>query len=162
MKRLNLKIKLLLAIVAVSGISLGAVAQPPERGPMPHRSMAYGPGLPYLDLTEEQQDQIKQLHLAFIKDVQPLRDEVKINRLKINTLMKNDDPDMQQIVSLVEADGKLLTQIQVKSIRHRIDVRNLLTDEQKIIFDAHRDRMGQRRELAEHHWHRRTPHRSRF
>jgi hypothetical protein len=65
---------------------------------------------------------------------------------------------MKQIVSLVEADGKLLTQIQVKNIRHKIDVRNLLTDEQKIIFDAHSERIGNRRELAEHYWHRRNPH----
>jgi Spy/CpxP family protein refolding chaperone len=158
MKRLDLKLKLLPAIIVVLGISISAVAQPPRRGPMPHRSMAHGHGLLYLDMSEEQEQQVKQLRLAHVKDVQPLRDEVKINRLKINTLMKNDDPDMEQIVSLVEANGKLLTQIQIKSIRLKINVRNLLTDEQKIIFDAHNERMGNRRELAAHYWHRRSPH----
>ena len=157
MKRLDLNSKLLVAVIVVMGISLSVMAQPPRRGPMPHRSMAYGPGLLYLDLSEEQQDQVKQLRLAHMKDVQPLKDEVKINRLKVNALLKNDDPDMKQIVSLVEADGKLLTQIQVKNIRYRISIRNLLTDEQKIIFDAHSDRNRNQRALAEHYWHGRSP-----
>jgi Spy/CpxP family protein refolding chaperone len=162
MKRIDRNVKLLLAIIVVLGLSLSVMAQPNRRGPMPHRSMAVKSGLPHLDLTEEQKDQIKQIHLAHMKDVQPLKDEVKINRVKINALLKTDDPDMKQIVSLVEENGKLLTQIQVKSIEQKINVRSLLTDDQKILFDAHSERMGMRREFAQHYRHRRNPQRSRF
>jgi hypothetical protein len=58
---------------------------------------------------------------------------------------------MKQIVSLVEANGKLLTQVQIKSIEQKIAIRSLLTDEQKTIFDARSERMGRRRSLAEHY-----------
>ena len=75
---------------------------------------------------------------------------------------KTDDPDMNQIVSLVEADGKLLTQIKVKSIEEKINVRSLLTEEQKILYDAHSERMDRRRALAQHHRPRRPSERNRF
>jgi Spy/CpxP family protein refolding chaperone len=119
-----------------------------------------GPAL--LDLTEEQKDQIKEIRMAHLKDVQPLKDEVKINRAKIDALLHQDDPDMDQIVSLVEENGKLLVQIQVKSIEQKISVRSLLTDEQKAIFDAQSEKMERRRAFAEHHRHRRAIQRSRF
>jgi len=162
MKRIDRNFKLLVAIIVVLGLSLSVMAQPQQRRQMPQQSMRAQSGLQFLDLTEEQKDQIKGIHLAYMKDVQPNKDEVKINRAKINALLKNDDPDMKQIVSLVEANGKLLTQIQVKSIDRKINVRNLLTEEQKIIFDAHSEKMGERRAMAQYYRHRRTPERNRF
>jgi Spy/CpxP family protein refolding chaperone len=162
MKKINWNLKLYIAIIAVFGLSHNIMAQPHRRGPEPQESMTFRSGLPYLDLSEEQRDQIKQIHYDYLKDVQPLKDEVRINRAKINALLHQDDPDMQQIVSLVEADGKLLTQIQVKTIEHSINVRNLLTEEQKVIYDEHREKAGERRALAEHHWRGYPPQRSRF
>jgi Spy/CpxP family protein refolding chaperone len=162
MKRIDNHFKLLVAIIVVLGISLSVMAQPSRKGPMPHRSMKAKSGLQYLDLTEEQKDQIKTIHLANMKDVQPLKDEIKINRVKVDALLKKDDPDMKEIVSLVEANGKLITQIRVKSIEQKISVRSLLTDEQKIIYDARGERYREHRAMAEHNRHRRTAERTRF
>ena len=167
MKRIDNHFKLLVAIIVVLGLSLSIMAQPQARGPMSHRPIDHRPvhvqsGLQLLDLTQEQKDQIKEIHLSHMKDIQPLKDEVKINRVKVDALLKRDDPDMKQIVSLVEANGKLLTQIRVKSIEQKISVRNLLTDEQKIIYDAHGQRIRERRTMAEHYRHSRTAERTRF
>jgi len=162
MKRIDNHFKLLVAIIVVLGLSLSVMAQSQTRGHMSHRSMTVKSGLQLLDLTEEQKDQIKEIHLAHMKDVQPLKDEVKINRVKIDVLLKRDDPDMKEIVSLIEGNGKLLTQIQVKSIEQKISVRSLLTDEQKIIYDAHGERIRERRAMAEHFRPRRTAGRTRF
>ncbi len=162
MKRLDKNFKLLVAIILVLGLSLSVMAQQNYRRQIPQRSMMAHSPMQLLDLTEEQKDQIKEVRLAHIKDVQPMKDEVKINRFKVDALLKTDDPDMKEIVSLVEADGKLLTQIQVKSIEQKIKVRSLLTDEQKIIYDAQSERMDKRRAMALHYGHRRTPGRSRF
>ena len=162
MKRIDRNFKLLVAIIVVLGLSLSVMAQPYGRGQMQQRSMKSQAGMQMLDLTEDQKEQIKIMHLTHVKDVQPLKDEVKINRAKINALLNNDDPDMKQIVSLVEANGKLLTQIQVKGIEQKINVRSLLTDEQKIIFDAHSEKMGKRRAMAQHYRHSRTSERNRF
>ena len=160
MKKLDWNFKILIAIIAVLGLSLSILAQPPHRGYMPRQSVGMGPGL--LDLTEEQKEQIKEIRLAHVKDVQPLRDQVKINRAKINALLHQDDPDMDQIVSLVEENGELLVQLQVKSIEQKISVRSLLTDEQKTIFDSQGEKMRNRMAFAEHYRHTRGPQRSRF
>ena len=162
MKKIDGNFKLLVAIIVVLGLSLSVMAQPNRRGNMAHRPMTDKSGLQMLDLTDAQKDQIKEIHLAHMKDIQPLRDEVKINRVKVDALLKKDVPDMKEIVSLVEANGKLLTQIQVKGIEQKINVRSLLTDEQKIMYDARSERMGKRRAMAEHYRHRRIAERTRF
>ena len=162
MKRIDRNFKLLVAIIFILGLSLSVMAQPNQRRQIPHQSMRAQSPLKFLDLSEEQKDQIKEIHLAHMKDVQANRDEVKINRVKINAQLHNDDPDMKEIVKLVEANGKLLTQIQVKSIEEKINVRHLLTDEQKIIFDAQGEKIRDRRAMAQNYRHRRTPEKTRF
>jgi Spy/CpxP family protein refolding chaperone len=162
MKRIDRNFKLLVAIIFILGLSLSVMAQPNQRRQIPHQSMRAQSPLKFLDLSEEQKDQIKEIHLAHMKDVQANRDEVKINRVKINAQLHKDDPDMKEIVKLVEANGKLLTQIQVKSIEEKINVRLLLTDEQKIIFDAQGEKIRERRAMAQNYRHRRTAEKTRF
>ena len=162
MKRIDRNFKLLVAIIFILGLSLSVMAQPNQRRQIPHQSMRAQSPLKFLDLSEEQKDQIKEIHLAHMKDVQANRDEVKINRVKINAQLHNDDPDMKEIVKLVEANGKLLTKIQVKSIKEKINVRLLLTDEQKIIFDAQGEKIRERRVMAQNYRHRRTTEKTRF
>ncbi len=162
MKRIDRNFKLLVAIVIVLGLSLSVMAQPSRRGHMASRSMNVQSGLQLLDLTQEQKDQIKEIHLAHMKDVQPIRDEVKINRAKVDALLKKENPDMKQIVSIVETTGKLLTQIQVKNIDQKIKVRSLLSDEQKVLYDARIERMGKRRDMAHHYRHTSMSGRNRF
>ena len=162
MKRLDKNFKLLVAIIVVLGLSLSVMAQQHYRRQMPQRSMMAHSPMQLLDLTEDQKDQIKEIRLAHIKDVQPMKDEVKINRLKVDVLLKTDDPDMKEIIGLVETNGKLLTQIQVKSIEQKINVRSLLTDEQKIIYDAQTERTERRRAMASQYGHRKAAGRFRF
>ena len=162
MKRIDRNFKLLVAIIFILGLSLSVMAQPQQRRQMPHQSMRAKCPLQFLDLSEEQKDQIKEIHLAHMKNVQANRDEVKINRVKINAQLHKDDPDMKEIVKLVEANGKLLTQIQVKSIEEKINVRLLLTDEQKIIFDAQGKKIRVRRAMAQNYRHTRTAEKTRF
>ncbi len=162
MKRIDRKFNLLIAMIFVLGLSPGVMAQTYWREPIPHWPMKPQSGFQFLGLTEEQNDQIKQIHLDHMKDVQPLKDEVRINRAKIDALLKKDEPDMKQIVSLVEANGKLLTQIELKSIEQKINIRSLLTEEQKIIFDAQTERMGKYSTMVHRHRQGMNQHRNRF
>jgi Spy/CpxP family protein refolding chaperone len=148
MKKLDVNMKVLIAIIALFGISLSLMAQSPQKQrSMQHRDQS---GIAMLDLTEDQKAEIKTIHLAQMKAVQPLTDEVKINRAKINAAMNKDNPDMKEIVSLVEGNGKLLTDIQVKQIESKIEVRSLFTDEQKVIYDSHAGQHKRSRFIAQH------------
>jgi hypothetical protein len=51
---------------------------------------------------------------------------------------------MAQINKTIDEIGKLRTDMQKKSVSQELAVRNLLTDEQKSIYDTHRSSMAQR------------------
>jgi Spy/CpxP family protein refolding chaperone len=97
-------------------------------------------GIP--DLTEEQQDEIRDLRTVHLKEITPLRNEVKINNAMLQSLQTEDDPDMNEINGLIEKNGKLLTEIRKKQVAHKMEIRSLLTDEQKVFFDNRMQRTG--------------------
>ena len=115
-----------------------------------------------LNLTDEQKSDMKVIHLAQVKELQPLKDELLINKAKINALMNNDNPDMKDIVSLVEANGKILTEMQVKEIESKIKVRSLLDDEQKVMFDARSGKTQKKRAMTSHRSQQKRQGRSRI
>ena len=147
MKKTDLNLKVLLAIIAVLGLSLSLMAQPEQRQRQFQQRDHFGCAM--LDLTEEQKAEIKEIHLARLKEIQPLKDEISINRAELNALVKNDDPDMKKITGLVEANGELMTKIRISQIESRIKVRSLLTNDQKVIWDSHRGKM-KRNKMAGH------------
>jgi len=152
--------KVSITIIAVFIISFGLMAQPQNRqGPVQHE----GPyGLAVLNLTEEQKSEVKEIHLAKVKETQALKDELAINKAKINALVHKDNPDMKEIVSLVEENGKIITQIQVREIDSKIKVRALLDEDQKVIFDSHSGRTYRKGNMAQCQFHQRNQGRKRF
>jgi len=160
MKKHDINIKLWIAIIAISGASLSLLAQSPQRqGKFQQKGQE---NLMMLNLTEDQKAEIHQIHLATLKKTQPLKDELAINKAKINALIKKDNPDMKEIVSLVEANGKIITQMQVQVIDSKIKVRALLDDEQKIAFDTHSGQMQRRNVITQHRSQQMPPRRNRF
>ena len=92
------------------------------------------------DLTDEQKEQIKELRVAHLQDVQPLHNELNINRAKLDALMTETSPDLNEINALIEANGQIRTDLQKKAAAHRLEIKDLLTDEQKLFLDTHRGR----------------------
>jgi Spy/CpxP family protein refolding chaperone len=117
------------------------------QGEGPGQGLRQGPGAGQAqcqqmipNLTEEQETQIASLRLTHLKEIQPLKSEMAINRAKIDALMIQDNPDMKALNALIEANGKLRTEIQQKNVAQRLAVRKLLTDEQKISYDSGKGR----------------------
>ncbi len=152
MKKSNLNLRTWLVLLVLAGLPAGLMAQPQQARQQFRQQDQAGPALP--GLTEEQKESIKEIRLETHKVVQPLRDEIAINKAKINALAKKDDPDMEEIITLVETNGKLLTQISVQQIDSRIQIRSLLTEEQNLIWDLHHGRMKGRRGMAGYRPHR--------
>ncbi len=152
--------KALLGAVLLSGISLGLLAQP-EPGQRPYQQRDQK-NFPAMNLSDEQKAEMKEIRLATTKETQPWKDELQINRAKINALLHRDNPDMDEIASLVETNGKLVTKIRVREIESRIRIRSLLDEDQKAIFDAHSGKMHGRKIHARHYPGRGIQHRGRF
>ena len=160
MKRVDVNLKVIIAIIVLFGLSLSLMAQPQQKQQQFRQWDQRG--FHMMDLTEEQETDIKEIRTTMRKEIQPLIDETKINQAKINALIHKDNPDMDEIVSLIEANGKLKTQIQVLRIESKIKVRSHLTEDQKVNFDAHERRMRGKRAMVHHRSQQMMPDRGRF
>lgn len=111
-------------------------------GPMrgaPHQRM-----IALLDLSEEQQEQVKQHWLEGQQQMLPLRNELREKHARLQTLTTTADYDESAVNSLIKEIGDLQTSMMLLREGHRQEMRSFLTDEQKVIFDAHRGNRGSR------------------
>jgi len=98
------------------------------------------------DLTAEQQDKIKTIHLNMMKESLPIKNKLGENKAKMKTLQTADNPDMKAINTLIDESAKLEADLKKKRAANHQEVRKLLTDEQRVIFDS---RSGQMRARAD-------------
>ncbi|NNF20899.1 MAG: periplasmic heavy metal sensor [Saprospiraceae bacterium] len=97
------------------------------------------------DLTGEQQENIKDLHLNMMKESLQIRNQLGENRAKMKTLRTADNPDMNAINKLIDESSVLQADLKKKMAANHQEVRKLLTEEQRVIFDS---RSGQMRAKA--------------
>jgi Spy/CpxP family protein refolding chaperone len=105
-----------------------------------HDSGFHAPGIP--NLTDEQQKKIETLKLSHQKEMTGYRNDMAIREAELRKYRSADKPDMVLINKTIDEIGRLYTEMQKKRVSHEMAVRNLLTDEQKIAFDAHRTFRG--------------------
>ncbi len=92
------------------------------------------------NLTDEQQQKINDLRVKHIKDVTPLKNELGEKKARMRTLQSAEKPDLNAINKLIDEMAAVRAQIQKKAAAHRVEVASLLTDEQKVYFNAHQGR----------------------
>lgn len=95
-----------------------------------------GTGQCILNLTEEQDAKITNLRTQHLKEVTPLRNELNEKRARLRTLQSADKQDLNAINKTIDEMGALRTSIQKKGAAHRAEVASLLTDEQRVAFNA--------------------------
>jgi len=88
------------------------------------------------DLTEDQEAKIKDLRVNHLKEMNTFRNEMNELRAKKHTLMTTDNTNMNEINSVIDQMTSIHNKMMKVSAKHRQDVRGLLTEEQKVIFDS--------------------------
>lgn len=146
MKYLDRIFKTLMITLLVSGFATIAFAQQRPGGKdIPNRprwTMAQkwtGPRAPHTmlpNLTDEQKSKIKDIMLNTRKAVQPIENQLREARAHLHTLMTADNIDMKTVNNQADKIGDLRTQIMKQRLASRQQIRELLTDEQKVIFDS--------------------------
>jgi hypothetical protein len=87
-----------------------------------------------MDLTEEQLAKIQDFRLAFHKAILPLQSTIQTHYLQLRTLYaKNTEQGI--IDEKIAQIDKLEIEMEQMFMDHQEQVRNLLTDEQKALFD---------------------------
>jgi len=138
-------------------ISIGSMAQPFNSNDCPNRDGKTGRGqgrnfekqgmgqpgdglTKLLDLTEEQQGKLKDLQLAHQKKVLPIKNDLAEKNAKLNTLETTEPVDMKAINSLIDDISKQKAQLMKERVSMHQEIRKMLTDDQRIIFDSHQGR----------------------
>jgi len=93
-----------------------------------------------LDLSEDQQQNFKKLHLNMQKEALQLNNQLNENKAKMRTLTTADKADMKAINNLIDESAEVQADLQKKRAANHQEVRTMLTEEQRIIFDSRPER----------------------
>jgi Spy/CpxP family protein refolding chaperone len=89
---------------------------------------------PDIGLTDEQLDKVQEIRLAFQEEMLPLRMKWQKIQLSLDTLMRKD-ADQSRIDEQTKMLNEVDMEIEKKYLDHRTQIRDLLTEEQRVIFD---------------------------
>jgi Spy/CpxP family protein refolding chaperone len=90
------------------------------------------------DLTQEQQDKIEAMRTTHQKTMLANRNQLNVKKAQLEQLMTADKPDAAAINKMIDEMSVIKTEMQKKKAEHRLAVRGLLTDAQRVYFDSHR------------------------
>jgi Spy/CpxP family protein refolding chaperone len=94
-----------------------------------------------LNLTNEQKDAFKKILLAMQKEIKPIRNEIGEAAAHLKTLTSADKPDINAINKSIDKIGALKIEIAKIRLKNRLDMRALLTDEQRMKAEAMKAKM---------------------
>lgn len=88
-------------------------------------------GMAALELTDEQKEKMSDLRSAHQKAMVDLRAAHAKARIDLGEIRKEDNPSASDIQAKVDAVTAAQGKIMAREIQHSMDIKNLLTDEQK-------------------------------
>ncbi len=88
------------------------------------------------NLTEDQQKKIKVLKTAHLKEMMKFKNLLAENNAHLNTLRTADKADMSAINKTIDKMSANKAEMMKKREAHLQSVRQVLTDEQRILFDS--------------------------
>lgn len=128
--------RLAILTTVISSLLIGlSFAQPPaERGPGPEKCKRFLDRIP--DLTDKQAEQIKDLKTAHMKEVLPLRNLIHEKQAHLQSISTGENVDMKEVNTTIEEIGKLKVTMAKKRAAHRQKIRNILDEDQRVVFDS--------------------------
>ena len=148
MKNLRINLTTLTAAFAmVALLSFDAAAQSPGRGNGRGNGQGYGPGAGQGNgrgdctanipgLTKDQDAQVLKLRADHFRKAELTRAEIGEKQARMNTLRLAENPDAKAIDKTIDEIAALRGNLMKERETHRRDVKALLTDDQKVWFDA--------------------------
>lgn len=97
-------------------------------------------------LTEEQKAGMEKLKTQHLRKTNLIRAEIAEKQARMNTLRLAETQDVKAMDKTIDEISKLKGDLMKERESHRREIRSLLNDEQKAVFDAHRGRgLGERK-----------------
>ncbi len=118
----------LLIATMIFGISNTAIAQ---KGQKPQKDAYFG----ITDLTDKQKADIDQIRSQNQKEVLPLREKMEEKQTQLDNLIVEEKVNMDLINKVIQELGDLNVKMMKVSVKYKMDIRKVLTKEQKAVFD---------------------------
>ncbi|MCK5823547.1 MAG: Spy/CpxP family protein refolding chaperone, partial [Bacteroidales bacterium] len=131
MKKVKFKTLALLLFAALLSINTSVFAQKGNMQMMNTKNC----NIP--NLTEEQETKIEKLRTAHMQEMINFKTQFAEKKAHKNTLMTAKTVDLKAVNKVVDEMSSMKAQTQKSNAKHHNDVRNLLTDEQKVFFNNH-------------------------
>jgi Spy/CpxP family protein refolding chaperone len=125
---------LILGFFLITSINFKAAAQQCQQGAGCKPGYYNLPGI-----TEDQTKKMDDVRMKHMKQVIPIKSMLKEKKARINTLMVAEKPDMAAINAAVDEMTNLDAQLLKLKVQCKQDIRALLTDNQKVLFDSKQD-----------------------
>jgi len=93
-------------------------------------------------LTEKQKESFKTIRTGYMKEVTPLKDQLKELKLHEKTLMNADQPDINAINVNIDKMSALQNKIAKISAKMKVEMFSQLTSEQKMNMKSMKNRQG--------------------
>ncbi|MFO7603968.1 MAG: periplasmic heavy metal sensor [Gammaproteobacteria bacterium] len=129
MKYLNTAV--IITALAVGGLGMSTVSLASEQD----RHQSHGGACWRSSLTEEQSVKIDPLHTEYKKQTAPLKAKMHQAKVDLALLMTADNPKLGDIDKKIDELARLKAEKMRLMARHKIEVRKLLTAEQRSSFD---------------------------
>ena len=85
-----------------------------------------------LELTKEQRDNIESIFTSHKKDMIRKNADLALANIELQELIRKDKPDMNLIKDQLQKIANINVDVQYTQIKTQMDVKNILTDEQKV------------------------------
>ena len=147
MKRLSSPMRkfsvLLIAVVMVLALTGLAQAQKHgarDRGERPDQEEMINRMISHLDLTDDQQEQMKQIHLQQREEIENLREQMKTAKERVDGLVDAEQFDEAAIREAAEEYSEFQTEFFVSRAEMQQEIRQILSPEQYEQLTEMRDR----------------------
>lgn len=88
------------------------------------------------DLTDQQKEKIEEMRTPHMKTMLQLRNQMNEKRAHLKTLSSADKADMNAINKTIDEMGEITTKIMKERAGFHQEIRNILTEEQRVFFDS--------------------------
>lgn len=141
-----IKNTMLVMLMAMTLTAVYAQEQPEKRSHRgKHRAESRAQQMAqHLDLTDEQQQQIKEIRKAKARDQIQRQNQIRELRAEMRTAMTQDQIDKSKINDLIDQIGVLEIAGKKERAATMIEIRELLTDDQRLLFDQYKNRRDMR------------------
>ena len=86
-------------------------------------------------MTEQQKMKADKMHLELKKSMSVLEAKVKMKEVELNSIVMRDKPDANDIHLKVNEITELNKEMMIKKYDHIVEMRSILTPEQRVSFD---------------------------